>query len=634
MVTEIPFPRELILGPRSAAAVILLTGLVLTLLLSATLAQGDSQHLQIAFLVGFVMTGLFALGAGLVLARWARLHQVAAGRYQDLREIRSTLQHELGEQRERVNGLRSQLAELEARGQTAEQALAKAAQDLRKLRCTVEVTSSSVLITDARGNIEYVNPKFCELAGYQAQEVIGQNARLLRSGIHSPDFYRNLWQTITQGKIWRGELCDRKKNGEVYWESAIIAPVRDTAGEITHFVALKDDITVRKAYADELQRTQEILKQKEAFLRTMTEAAPISFYVADNRTNEIVYFNRRFCEIWGLESLKGQLQNGELKHPDVLPHIVSKVADETTFITRCAPFEFLENRVVSEAEVRLRDGRVLHHFSTQIRDEKDQYFGRLCLLEDITQRKEAEQQLAASLKQKEILLREVYHRVKNNLQVISSLLNLKSSSITDPATLRLIRETQDRVRSMALVHEKLYRAKDLSQIDFGEYAHQLVTLLSRSYRTDGKAVDVQFELDNCPLNLDTAVPCGLILNELVSNALKYAFPADLPPERPPTIRVGFGRTSEHCLVLSVGDNGVGLCPQIDLNHTNTLGLQVVSMLTEQLNGTVQVERREGTTFRITFQEQKDRLAKRLSAPAQESPPAAGGRPARPMERSV
>jgi two-component sensor histidine kinase len=357
-----------------------------------------------------------------------------------------------------------------------------------------------------------------------------------------------------------------------------------------------------------LEQLRATLRQREAFLRTMTGASPLAFYVVDNRTGEILYFNPRFCDIWRLQDWQERLERGNVKSSELMPHCLQLVADAQALDASCQRLQSEENREVVEDEILFRDGRVVRRYSTQIRDETDQCFGRLYLFEDITERKRADRRLEASLREKEILLREVYHRVKNNLQVISSLLNLQSGSITDAGTLRLIRETQDRVRSMALVHEKLYRAEDLSRIDFADYARHLAAMLARSYRTEPAAVRLQFEMEDVRLNLDTSVPCGLILNELISNALKYAFPSGRQVPLP-QLTIGLRAAGEGTLMLTVADNGVGLPEHLDIQATPTLGLQVVCMLAEQLGGALSVERQAGTRFAVTFKEAKDREKK-------------------------
>jgi two-component sensor histidine kinase/DNA-binding NarL/FixJ family response regulator len=216
----------------------------------------------------------------------------------------------------------------------------------------------------------------------------------------------------------------------------------------------------------------------------------------------------------------------------------------------------------------------------------------------ITERQHAEEQLKASLQDKEVLLREIHHRVKNNLQIISSLLALQSESITDRQALELFRESRNRVQSMARIHEKMYRSRDLVRIDFGEYIRSLASDLFRTYRVPGSAVQLDIDVTDVFLGIDTAIPCALILNELIANSLKYAF----PPGRHGTIRVALHRDPDGRLVLTVSDDGVGFPGTLDFRTTRSLGLQIVTTLTKQLDGTIDLLDRTGTTFQLTFTE--------------------------------
>jgi len=237
--------------------------------------------------------------------------------------------------------------------------------------------------------------------------------------------------------------------------------------------------------------------------------------------------------------------------------------------------------------------------------------------DEITERIKIEDQLRGSLREKEVLLKEIHHRVKNNLQVVSSLLNLQSQQVQDLPSAELLRDSQNRIKTMALVHEKLYQAPDLARIDFAQYVRNLTLFLFRSYRVDPDAVTLQV---NAPqdiyLSIDTAIPCGLIVNELVSNALKYAFPPDkyglpardstateIDPGRPRgEIRIDLSHETNGRLALVVRDNGIGLPDTIDLYHTESLGLQLVVTLVEQLQGSITLDRCGGTTFKIAFVE--------------------------------
>jgi PAS domain S-box-containing protein len=213
---------------------------------------------------------------------------------------------------------------------------------------------------------------------------------------------------------------------------------------------------------------------------------------------------------------------------------------------------------------------------------------------EIAERVHAEAKIKASLKEKEILLQEIHHRVKNNLQVISSLLNLQSQGIQDKKTLEVFQESQNRIRSMALIHEKLYRSSDLARVDFAEYIRNLASFLIRSYRS--RAVRLDLQAADIYLSIDNAVPCGLIVNELISNALKHAFVDGREGE----ICVLMQQLADQRVKLVVRDNGVGLPKDVDYMNTGSLGLQLVTMLVQQLDGTIEIRNNVGAEFVIMF----------------------------------
>jgi PAS domain S-box-containing protein len=216
------------------------------------------------------------------------------------------------------------------------------------------------------------------------------------------------------------------------------------------------------------------------------------------------------------------------------------------------------------------------------------------IFEDITERKKAEEQLQRSLKEKEVLLKEIHHRVKNNMQVIHSLLNLQASGIDDKTLRAKLEESRDRVNSMALIHEKLYLSADLAHIDFREYLKNLVDGIANTYKRDGIVISV--DMEPVALDVNVGIPCGLIVNELVSNSLKYAFPEC----RKGTITVGIRINSKGDNVLFVDDNGIGFPADLDFRNTPSLGLQLVNGLTEQIHGKIELSQRAGTRLSITF----------------------------------
>jgi PAS domain S-box-containing protein len=217
---------------------------------------------------------------------------------------------------------------------------------------------------------------------------------------------------------------------------------------------------------------------------------------------------------------------------------------------------------------------------------------------DITERKQAEDRLQESLQEKEVLLREIHHRVKNNMQVISSLLNLQSRHIQDPVVLEMFKESQRRIRSMALIHERLYQSSDLSRIEFSQYLRNLATHLFHSYQVDSSRIQLRLEAEEVHLNINTAIPCGLIVNELISNALKHAFPEG----RSGTLGLDLRTEEGDGYVLRVKDDGVGFPENLDFRKTETLGMQIVSTLVNQIDGRLALESQGGTHFILEFNE--------------------------------
>ncbi|MBP8034058.1 MAG: PAS domain S-box protein, partial [Bacteroidia bacterium] len=214
---------------------------------------------------------------------------------------------------------------------------------------------------------------------------------------------------------------------------------------------------------------------------------------------------------------------------------------------------------------------------------------------DITENKINEEKITQSLKEKDILLKEVHHRVKNNMQVISSILNLQSSYVKDTYALNLLKECQNRIKSMAFIHESLYQTKNFESVNFSEYVTTLSKNLVHTYSINTKKIKLILTLDKLFLSLDASIPCGLIINEIISNSLKYAF----PDNRDGIIFVNL-RVIKNKVSIEVGDNGIGIPDTVDVKNTQTLGLQLVDTLVEQINGTIKLIRNKGTIFSIEF----------------------------------
>jgi two-component sensor histidine kinase len=250
-----------------------------------------------------------------------------------------------------------------------------------------------------------------------------------------------------------------------------------------------------------------------------------------------------------------------------------------------------------EVELRNRAGRPLwvENFLNPIR-VNGEVVGISCLAHGITDKKEAQRKLLESLHEKEVLLKEVHHRVKNNLQIISSILNLQTGYVgDDPRMLDLLRDSQGRIRSMSFIHESLYQNKNFSSIDLAGYIDGLSRNLMLSYSLSGK-VDLVKDLEPVQLGLDQAIPCGLILNELISNALKHAFPEG----RPGLIRIGL-RTKDRTVTIHIADDGKGLPQGFDEARDANLGLELVHTLIGQLDGRIERTTGAGVGYFITFE---------------------------------
>jgi PAS domain S-box-containing protein len=216
-------------------------------------------------------------------------------------------------------------------------------------------------------------------------------------------------------------------------------------------------------------------------------------------------------------------------------------------------------------------------------------------IRDISDRKRVETTLRASLKEKEVLLKEIHHRVKNNLQVVSSMLNLQTEKLSDPKAIELFKESQNRVRSIALLHEKLYQSRDFAGVQIAEYLKALVSGLFATYGVNQEDIVFGVQTDDVQLDVDAAMSCGFIVNELVSNSLKYAFPAHRKGQVEVTLR-----SAGTDVVLEVADDGAGLSADLDFRSPTTLGLTLVAIFTEQVGGTMELTREGGTRFRFRF----------------------------------
>jgi PAS domain S-box-containing protein len=355
----------------------------------------------------------------------------------------------------------------------------------------------------------------------------------------------------------------KRRDGEVH---GVLGLVKD----VTEDTKFKEELGVQKIYFSQL-----------------FENSPQAIVILDNHYN-IININKGFENLfqYKIEEVKGS----NIKEV-IVPEENKEESEETmdrVLKGEVAKLEGIRNRKDGTAvnvsilvyPVSFEDGKV----------------GLYAIYSDITDRKIHEQQIKDSLLEKEVLLKEVHHRVKNNLQIIASLLNFQARFVSDPSALKMFQESQNRVKSISLIHEKLYQTKDLSRIEFAGYIKSLVSHLFLAFNIKPDKIGFTVNANNLFLSVDTAIPCGLIINELVTNSLKYAFTDDIKGQV--TINLSYNNMSEYELMIK--DNGICLPEDIIIGKTQTLGFLLVNTLITQLDAKVDIIRDNGTTFLIKF----------------------------------
>jgi PAS domain S-box-containing protein len=331
------------------------------------------------------------------------------------------------------------------------------------------------------------------------------------------------------------------------------------------------------------KRAEEAMRQEQSLSNAIIDSIPGAFYMLDENGRYVRWNTYQREEIIGQpEARIAGLSALDTFHPDDRANISARIAN----VLSNGGVEIVEGRVL------LRGGpasRCLLMTGRQMVIDGHPFLVGIGV--DLTERKQAEVVLRETLQQKEALLHEVHHRVKNNLQVISSLLSLEDRRHLEPATKAVLQEMKGRIRSMALLHETLYRTKNFARVDLAGY---LRDELFRAQSADPSGVRLVLELVAAEVELDQAMPCGLLVNELLTNALKHGFPGDRHGE----VRLGLQQTADGRVHLQVSDDGIGLPADFDLSRANTLGLQLVSDLTRQLQGVMAVG--PGASFEIAF----------------------------------
>jgi PAS domain S-box-containing protein len=477
----------------------------------------------------------------------------------------------------------------------AEEALEKEKAYLQHL---FDMAPEGIIVHDLQGNLLQANKVFLSMFGYESGEVLGEDIDGLIVPDEELEEAHQLTRDVSNGKYFNIETIRKRKDRSNFDVSIIGSPIVVEGQQIAVYAIYRDITSQKKA--------EEALKNERSLYMDLVTSQPAGVYrlrvkptetweegkwaekVGTNYKLEMV--SDKFCQILGVTR-----DECEANATIVVDKIHPNDSDSFTVQNVKALKEFIpfswEGRIVRQGQ------SVWVHFGSIPRKMENGDTVWTGILLDITENKKAEEQIIASLKEKEVLLKEIHHRVKNNLQIIASLLNLQTSYVKDEQYKKMFLESQNRVRSMSLVHEKLYKSKDLSGIDFSEYINSLMNDLYTSYGITQDDVELSTDILKERMPIDIAIPCGLIINELASNSFKYAFKQKGKKGR---IFISLIKDKDGKYRLEVSDNGPGMGKDINLKKIRTLGLQLVDALVTQLDARVSITNKNGAKVVVEF----------------------------------
>jgi PAS domain S-box-containing protein len=461
----------------------------------------------------------------------------------------------------------------------------------KKYRQIFENVQDVFYQTDINGQIIEISPSIERYSGFSRDYLIGKQVETVYK--HPEERKKMLKMIQEKGEASDYEVILENKYGHTVYASVNAHFILDDNNQPIGIEGSLRDIGTRK-------RAEKDLMAIQHRLRIALDLAKMGSWEYDVESDTFT-FDDQFYALYGTtakaeggfkmsskdystrfippeqssivaEEIERVLATDDPNYSHVLEHVIIRVDGEKRFIV-------------------VRDGI-----------EKDESGGTVKILgvnQDITELKRTQDEIKRALEEKEMLLKEIHHRVKNNLMVISSLLNLQSRYIKDKEARSIFQESQNRAKSMALIHERLYRSTDLKRIDFGDYIRTLGTDLYHTYVPARNKIKLNMELENLMVDINTTVPLGLIVNELITNSMKHAFLGIDEGE----INIEFHKNDNDEFILIVEDNGKGLPAGLDFRNTETLGFQLVNNLTAQIDGNIELDRSHGTRFEITFHEQ-------------------------------
>jgi len=469
----------------------------------------------------------------------------------------------------------------------------------QRLTDFIDFLPDATLAIDVEGKIIAWNRAMEEMTGFKAGNIMGKGNyeySLPFYGIRRPILIdlvlkrdkkiENYYRFIKRdGNALLAET-DVKINDKNFslWVKAV--PLYDSDGNINGAIESIRDITQHK-----LAKSR--LKKSEERFRAVAESAVDAIVTTDDNGN-IIFFNNSLTKIFGYT--KEDLTRKPLTL--LMPERFKKnYLNELQKFKKSGQHRLIGKTVTTTGLKKDKNEFPFEMSLSAWKSEGKTYF--TSIIRDLTERKKADEQIKKSLQEKEVLLQEIHHRVKNNMQIISSLLNLQTQYVKDELALDVLKKSQNRVNSMASIHEKLYQSNDLTHIKFDDYIQRLVSDLFYSYNIHKDQIQTVFDVEDVELNMETAVPCGIIISEIVSNSLKHAFPKGKKGE----IRISL-KEHENTYELTISDDGIKFPENLDFKNTDSLGLQLTNNLVGQIDGKIELNRGNGTEFKIIFKELK------------------------------
>ncbi len=448
-----------------------------------------------------------------------------------------------------------------------------------------------------------VNPFTLNLYGYPSKAALVKGL-IQTFGPETYAVFRDELVSLFEGKMeFQAEATTYKSSGEKLHIQIGVRIPEENREDWAYVLVSITDISHRV-------RMEQALRESESKFRGVVENSLDGIVVTDEQ-GRVTHWNRGAEQIFGLleEEVVGEpLYEIQLKatpEAALTPELRQTVRKRLDDFFQFGKAPWLNRKY--ETKIQLQNGayKTIESLAFSIPTKKGVILA--AVIRDVTERIKAKQALQHSLEEKELLLREIHHRVKNNLQIVSSLLRLQANGVSQAGTAQILLESQNRIRTMGLIHEKLYRSTDLARIRFTEYARSLVEEISRAYQIGLRKIRFSVEGGKIALNVSQAIACGLILNELVTNSIKYAFPETFfrAKNRTPEISVRLSKLAGKAYQLRISDNGVGMPPDFDWNRPTALGLRLVKILAEdQLQGTVTMHSNSGTHFVVRFKKEK------------------------------